>query len=179
MEVVVLEANHALKDQVFAVVAAMAKGAVTVEAAVMAEVAVMVEVALPEDIGVVEDEEASLCLAVHLAGIAEEPLERMAVAVVVVEPQVEIALTWVEEDLEEEHAQLYEAEQEETERKVEASYESCCLPTARYLKERSSKYFGRKSIVCSNHELQIPCKCIACTFHVLENKGNILKNFIV
>lgn len=112
---VVLEAYHALKDQVFAevavmaMVAAMAMVAVMVEAAVMEEVAVMVEVALPEDIGVVEDEEASLCLIVHLAGIAEEPLERMAVAVVVVEPQDEIALTWVEEDLVEEHVQLYEA----------------------------------------------------------------------
>lgn len=60
----VLEANHALKGQVFVVVA------------VMAEVAVMVEVALLVDTGVGEDEVAS-----HLAGIAEEPLEQMTVVV--------------------------------------------------------------------------------------------------
>lgn len=66
-EVVVLEANHVLKDQVFAVAAVMAEVAVTVEAAVMAEVAPL------EDTGLVEDEEASPCLNVHLAEIAEEP----------------------------------------------------------------------------------------------------------
>lgn len=87
MEVVALEANRAREDQVFVVVAVMAKVAemaevaVTVEAAAIVGVAVMVEVALLEDTGVGEDEEASL----HLAGIAEEPLEQMA-AVVVVEP---------------------------------------------------------------------------------------------
>lgn len=79
------------------VVAAMAEVAVMVEvaerveAAAMVDVAVMVEVALLEGTGAVEDEEASLCSTVHLAGIAGEPLERMTV--VVVEPQVDIALT--------------------------------------------------------------------------------------
>lgn len=62
----VLEANRALRGQVFVVVA------------VMAEVAVMVEVELLADTGEVEDEVAS-----HPAEIAEEPLGQMTVGVVV------------------------------------------------------------------------------------------------
>lgn len=75
MRPVVLEVEHVLEDWVFEVVAAMEEVAAAMEE--VADAMVAVEAPL-EDTGLVEDEEASPHLNVHLDEIAAGPPKQMA-----------------------------------------------------------------------------------------------------